>query len=174
MTREFSTGGVVYKIHRKPNTKHKAYLWLVTKSKPNKDYPEEVWRLPKGWLDDLENGMKPGPLSTGSKRASSEQIAKAALKEVQEEGGVKAKIIENIVTDRYFYTNKEKKKVVKFVTYFLMEWEKDLKEGFGEETEEVSWLDYEKAKERLTYPREKKVLEKAKEFLDAGLQANLI
>jgi 8-oxo-dGTP pyrophosphatase MutT (NUDIX family) len=205
MRREFSAGGVVYKKVKGKSSKVKL-LWLVAKSKHSKEYPDDVWRLPKAWLDDEMGGKKPGQLARGSKRANAEQVIKAAVREVVEEGGVEVKVIRKIATDNYFYlkkgkdlpsqtrwmkpiqivraiartkrdrgpqalpvgiyTDKEKSKVAKFVTYFLMEWQRDLEEGFGEETEEVKWLEYKKARERLTYPREKKILEKAKKIID--------
>jgi len=180
MRREFSAGGVVFKKIKGESSNLPAgeagvkLLWLVAKSKPSKEYPDDVWRLPKGWLDDERGGKKPGQLATGSKRASANQIIKAAIKEVAEEGGVEVKVISKIATDNYFYTDKEKSKVAKFVTYFLMEWQRNLKEGFGEETEDIEWLEYKKARERLTYPREKNILEKANEILGAGVQENLI
>ena len=173
MKREFAAGGVVFKKEKDENGQINT-LWLVAKNNPSKDYPDETWRLPKGWLDDIEKGKKPGPLATGTKRASNDQIIAAAVREVKEEGGVEVKIISKIATDNYFYTDKEKNKVAKFVTYFLMEWERDYKDGFGEETEEVRWLDYKKAKNKLSYAREKNILEKAKVVLDSGIQRNLI
>jgi len=172
MKREFSAGGIVFKkIKDNGGTK---ILWLVAKNNPNENYPDEIWRLPKGWLDDIEDGKKPGPLASGIQRASTDQVLEAAVREVLEEGGVEVKVIKRIATDNYFYTDKEKNKVSKFVTYFLMEWRKDFEEEFGEETEEVVWLEYGAAKEKLTYEREKKMLDRAKVILDTGLQGNLI
>ena len=46
MMREFSAGGVVFK-----KAKSKV-LWLVAKSSPSKKYPGDIYRLPKGWVDD--------------------------------------------------------------------------------------------------------------------------
>jgi hypothetical protein len=48
-----------------------------------------------------------------------------------------------------------------------MEWTRDLPEGFGYETSEIAWLPYDEAKDRLKYPGEKKILEKAKGILDS-------
>lgn len=173
MKREFSSGGVVYKKLKGRDSKTQV-LWLVAKSKPNKDYPNDVWRLPKGWLDDEKGGKKPGKYASGKERASADIILKAAIREVMEEGGVEVKVVSKIGNDNYFYTDKEKNKVAKFVTYFLMEWVDDLQEGFGEETEKVEWLEYKKAKEKLTYTRERNMLEKANKIIDAGIQGNLI
>ena len=168
MRREFSAGGVVYKKVRDNSSKVKLF-WLVAKSKPSKEYPDDVWRLPKGWLDDEGGGKKPGQLAAGRRKADEDNIRKAALREVEEEGGVEAEIVEKITTDRYFYTDKEKERVIKFVTYYLMSWIKDKDGGFGKETEKVKWLTFGKAKKQLTYSREKKVLEKAKKIMDNTL-----
>jgi 8-oxo-dGTP pyrophosphatase MutT (NUDIX family) len=170
MRREFSAGGVVFK----KEGGGKKILWLVAKNKPNRLYPDDIWRLPKGWLDDRQGGKKPGPFASGEKKADVKMIKEAALREVAEEGGVEAEIVDKIATDNYFYTDKEKNKVAKFVTYFLMEWRSDKRGGFGDETEEVLWLTFKDTKEKLTHQREKKMLEKAKILLDSGIQGNLI
>jgi 8-oxo-dGTP pyrophosphatase MutT (NUDIX family) len=173
MNREFSAGGVVYKKVKKQNSKQFELLWLVTKSTPSKLFPESVWRLPKGWLDDKDGGKNPGPLASGIKKASERDLRNAALTEVKEEGGVRAKIIKKIGSERYFYTH-EGSKILKFVTFYLMEWQANLAEGPGFETEEVAWLAFDKARKKLKYSREKKILEKARVSLDQGVQESLI
>jgi 8-oxo-dGTP pyrophosphatase MutT (NUDIX family) len=141
VTREFSSGGAVYK------GKGKEIFWLVTKSAASEIYPKQVWRLPKGWIDEGET------------------TEEAALREIREEGGVEAKIIKKIETVKYFFTAPDKGKILKFVTFYLTEWIKDLPEGFGEETSEIAWLTYEEAYKKLSYSGEKQVLKKAKELL---------
>ena len=165
--REFAAGGIVYKH------KNGKILWLVAKSFPSKEYPQSYWRLPKGWLDDERKGQRPGPLTTGVKKATEEHLLKAALREVAEEGGVKAKIIKKIGTEKIFFTLSGQK-ILKFVTFYLMRWISDIAEGAGFETSEVAWLKFEKAREKLKYPSEKRMLDKAKEILSSGLQENLI
>ncbi|PIU28817.1 NUDIX hydrolase [Candidatus Woesebacteria bacterium CG07_land_8_20_14_0_80_44_9] len=139
VTRQFSSGGVVFR--------NGGGLWLVTRSNPSQEYPQDVWRLPKGWIDE---GEKP---------------EETALREVIEEGGVKAKIVRKIETVKYFFTTSDKQKVLKFVTFYLMEFIKDWPEGFGEETAETVWLPYKEAYAKLSYPGEKQILKKAKELL---------
>ena len=173
MNREFSAGGIVYKKVKKQKSKQVELFWLVTKSTPSKLYPESVWRLPKGWLDDKDGGKNPGPLASGVKKASEHELRSAALTEVKEEGGVEAKIVKKIGSETYFYTQ-ENNRVLKFVTFYLMEWQADLPEGPGIETEEVTWLPFEEARKRLKHSREKKVLDKARVILDQGVQTNLI
>lgn len=155
MNREFSSGGVVFK------KKEGKTLWLVTKSAPSDLYPKGYWRLPKGWLDDENDGVKPGPLAKGVKRAKEKQLAKAALREVEEEGGVRAKIVKKIGTLKYF----RGKNSLKFVTFYLMQWTENLPAGPGAETEKVEWLPFSEAKKKLKYVGEKEFLEKAKKLL---------
>ena len=162
MNREFSAGGVVFK------KQGKEVLWLVAKSAPSNLIPKGFWRLPKGWLDDLDGGKKPGSLGRGERKAKEGELQEAALKEVGEEGGVEAKITSKIVTDRFFFTFSGKR-ILKFVTYYLMEWLRDLPEGSGLETDEVKWLPFEEAKETLKHSGEKKILDKAREVLEAGI-----
>jgi len=172
MNREFSAGGVVFKKLKTQNSKFKT-LWLVTKSAPSDLYPESYWRLPKGWLDDEEDGKKPGPLGSGEKKATDKDLKKAALREVKEEGGVKAKIVSKLGTGRFFFSSSGKK-ILKFVTYYLMEWIRDLPEGPGIETSEVAWLPYDEARKKLKHSGEKKVLDKAEAILESGIRNALL
>ena len=134
--RQFSAGGVVFK---KIGDK---VLWLVTRSTPSDLYPKAFWRLPKGLID------------------KGEDIEKAALREVAEEGGVAAKITSKIGTSTYFL-NLPQGRVMKFVTFYLMQWLSDLPEGTDEETSEVKWLEFGEARKLLSFSHEKQVLDKA-------------
>lgn len=190
MDREFASGGAVFKKSnvnpfdklridaeqsRSIKNQMSNVLWLVTKSAPSDLYPESYWRLPKGWLDDEDSGKKPGPLGRGERRVTEKDLKKAALREIGEEGGVKAKIVKKLGTEKIFFTSKiEGKKILKFVTFYLMEWTSDLPDGFGFETSEIAWLPYDEARKKLKHSGEKKVLDKAKEALERGIQGNLI
>lgn len=138
MIRQFSAGGVVY---RKDNQES---LFLLCLSSPSTIFSSS-WGLPKGWLDDLADGSLPGPLTLGQKRATDDQIREAALREVREEAGVEAKIISRLGTEQFFFTDQTNQKVFKTVIYFLMEYMRDLPEGFGSETCEIRWTDLDEA-----------------------------
>lgn len=153
--REFSAGGLVFKKDISSNN----VLWLVTKSSPSQLY-KSSWRLPKGWIDDDVNTNEPGEIASGKKRSSEEDLEQAALREVEEEAGVVARIIQKIGTEKYFYV-RDGKTVLKFVTFFLMEWVEDKKDGPGLETEEVRWLPIDEAIKTLSFKVEKEVLKKA-------------
>ncbi len=156
--REFSSGGVVYKKEADKT------LWLVTASNPSDLYPKVYWRLPKGWLDNDSIDV-PGPMASGKVKAGENSLQEAALREVSEEGGVKAEIVGKIGTSKYIYHNYSRGDVFKFVTFYLMKWLSDLDEGFDGETSEVLWLPYEEARKKLSFSSEKEMLDKAKEFL---------
>jgi 8-oxo-dGTP pyrophosphatase MutT (NUDIX family) len=156
IVREFSAGGVVYKL-QDGNT-----LFLITKSNPSKVYPDQIWRLPKGWLDDEDD--EPGPKASGRIKASEEDLQSSALREVAEEGGVEAEVIEKIKTDKLFFVW-QGKNILKFVTFYLMKWKRDIPQGYGFETSEVAWLELNKARKMLKYSSEKKVLDEAVRLL---------
>ncbi len=151
--REFSSGGIVFK------KESGGVLWLVAKNNPSKLYPEEWWRLPKGWIDNEKEDV-PGPMASGKIRADEDSLQKAALREVKEEGGVEAKIIKKIGSMKFFFNARDKGRVLKFVTFYLMGWVRDLPEGFDGETAEVLWLPFEEAYKKLSFSGEKQMLKK--------------
>ena len=158
MLRQFSSGGVVFKKDKG------SILWLVTKSTTSDLYPDAVWRLPKGWIDNDAPDI-PGPMASGRKKADEVSLQNAALREVSEEGGVEAKIIGKIETIKYVFNTPDMGKILKFVTFYLMELVKELPEGHDDETSEVAWLTFDEAKKRLSFSGEKQILSKAQDRL---------
>lgn len=161
--REFSSGGVVFKKEKSQ------ILWLITKAAvlPKSFYSSEIWRLPKGWIDN-EKPTVPGPMASGKVRADEESLQKSAIREVCEEAGVEAEIIEKIGVEKLFFNSKIRGgNVLKFVTFYLMKWEKDLAEGFDGETLEIAWLPYDEAYKKLFFSGEKQILKKAKETFNS-------
>ena len=134
--REFSAGGAVYK---KNGDK---ILWLVCQ---HSGYHK--WVLPKGLID-------PG-----------EKSAETAVREVEEETGVKTKIIAKIPEpEKYIYTMNGTR-IFKLVQYFLMEYVSGDIANHDFEMEAVEWLPYEEASKKLNFHGAKTVLEKAKKLL---------
>lgn len=166
LSREFSSGGVVYKIQKNLEPE---VLFLVTKSKPSSEYPMDNWRFPKGWIDD--DGVDiPGPKASGKVKATEEDLKQTAVREVKEEGGVEAKVIKKIKTINFFYKHKTRGLTLKFVTFYLMEYIKEAEEGFGFETEKIEWLNYEESFKRLTNKKEKEILTTAFNMLQLKIQ----
>jgi len=133
--REFSAGGVVFR--HEPE----GILWLVVKPKGS-----EQWRFPKGKIEKGENS------------------GQTALREVKEEGGVEARILNKIGNIKYFYVE-DGQRIFKTVTFYLMEYIQEAQEGFCWETEEIAWLPFEEAKRKLAFKNEKDILEKAQAIL---------
>lgn len=124
--------------------------WLIIRPAGTKR-----WQFPKGKIDKDES-------SKGT-----------ALREVEEEGGVKVEIIEKIGDSQYFFVLKGKK-IFKTVTFYLMEHLGDTKKGHDWEVEEAIFVPYKEAFERLSFKEDKEILKKAKSVLDRGNQENLI
>jgi 8-oxo-dGTP pyrophosphatase MutT (NUDIX family) len=163
ISREFSSGGAVYKKIKYQKSKIKIF-WLVTRSSASEIYPEKYWRLPKGWIDN-ETPEVPGPMASGKVKADDTSLQRGALREVREEGGVDASIVKKIGTAKYYFNAPDKGRILKFVTFYLMKWVKDLPEGHDEETSEIIWLPFSEAYKKLSFSGEKQILKKAKELL---------
>jgi ADP-ribose pyrophosphatase YjhB (NUDIX family) len=149
---ERSAGGLVFKKEKD------RILWLLVKTVSNYKLPKKskrhgpVYKFPKGHL-------KPN-----------EFLKQAALREVEEEGKIKAKIINKIGSNNYILWDQEnRKKIVKKVTFFLMEYvsESNLKYFDSEMVIDRDWFSFDEASEKLAYDSEKILLRKAKNKLES-------
>ena len=138
MKLEFSAGGIVYK-----KTGDKLYILVCQHSQ------HHGWVFPKGLIGDhVENEGK----------------EETAIREVQEETGVRGKIIKPLNPIDYWYVF-EKEKIKKTVYYYLMTVLSEDISKHDKEMENIEWLEAEKVEDRLTYLSEKKVWEEAKKLL---------
>jgi len=117
-----SAGGIVFKDN----------LWLICQHSQHKG-----WVFPKGFVGDK------------NKNESNET---AALREVEEEGGVKAKIInpESFITK--FEYQSEGTLYKKTVYYFLMEYVSGDPKNHDWEMSDAKFVTEEEVKKTLTYP----------------------
>lgn len=113
---------------------------LLTKHSQN-----HHWGFPKGWIEEGQS------------------IEEAAIREVSEEGGVEAKIIDKVGYAKYTYT-REGEKVFKVVTYFLMEYISGDPKDHDWEMEDAGWFTIEEALKTLSFSRDKELLKKAMEM----------
>jgi bis(5'-nucleosidyl)-tetraphosphatase len=140
--REYSAGGVVYR------KKDKKILWLIIQPEGGGHWSKGRWQFPKGWI---EAGEKP---------------AETARREVEEEAGIKAEVIEKIDDLKIFFYDEEKNKVFKTITLFLMKYQrKGERKEDAEKIAAIKWLPYKEAHKRLTFKSEKEILAKAKKVL---------
>lgn len=127
---EKSAGGIVYK------RVDDAFLWLVIQNKGGSQH----WGFPKGHVGD---------------KVSSEGIHEAAIREVQEEGGIKALIInDKPIAIQYFFKsgiNLHKKTVY----YFLMEYTEGDTKNHDTEVFEAKFVPEKELLEILTYKNDK-------------------
>ena len=103
------------------------------------------WSFPKGLID-------PG-----------QTTEEAAIREVREEGGVEAEIVEKIGHNKYVYSF-EGEKIFKVVTYFLMKYISGDPKDHDWEVSEAGWYTVEDALNQLTFSQDRELLKKALEL----------
>ena len=134
--REFSAGGVIYK---KTDSIPKVAL-IAKKGKA-------VWCLPKGKIE---------------KEESSEA---AAAREIQEETGLTGRLIKLLGDVTYWYVSPaDKARIFKKVRFFLFEYIKGSLTKYADpegEAEDVEWFAISDALKIMTYPSERKVMQRA-------------
>lgn len=138
MKLEFSAGGVVYK------RAHGKLLILLAQHSGH-----HGWVFPKGLIGDKIEG---------------EGKEETALREVEEETGVKAKIIQELAPTTFCYSFQEEKRK-KTVYYYIMEYLSGDITKHDWEMENVEWLDPEQVLGKLTYSSDQKVWEQAQKYL---------
>lgn len=115
---------------------------LILLREPKNHFDGYVWTFPKGGIDPGE---------------SDEQ---GAIREVEEEAGVKVRIVAPVPGEWKGGTSTNR--------YFLMDYLGELPEGHDEETEQVAWVTYDEAKAMISETKNKRGRERDLEVLDAG------
>lgn len=98
--------------------------------------------LPKGHLDDGETDEA------------------AAIREVTEETGVTAELIEKLGDVEYSYERRGRRRN-KRVAFYLFEYRSGRLEDHDQEIEDARWMRLEKAAQELTYPGEREIVKRA-------------
>lgn len=103
-----------------------------------------VLALPKGHVD-------PG-----------ETPAQAALREVREEAGVEAELVEKLGDVRYWY-QRDGQRIAKVVTFYLFDYRSGDVADHDAEVEEARWLPLDEALAQLSYRGEREMVQRALE-----------
>lgn len=130
--REFSAGGVVV-------SDGQVLVIVPTRRGPQ---GQRVLALPKGHPDPGES-----PLA-------------AALREVREETGVTAELVEKLGDVRYWY-QRHGRRIQKQVAFFLLAYRSGDVADHDLEVEEARWIDLEEALGALTFPGEREMVRRA-------------
>lgn len=142
MKREFSAGGIVF---------NSAGQILLVQTKSLRAYQQnghtEYWGFPKGHVE------------------SGQTTKEAALREVEEEGGVMAEIIDKIGGSTYIYT-RDGEKTFKIVTLYLMEYLSGDPKNHDHEVTDAGWFSPKEALEKLTFAMDREHLKKAMKMVN--------
>jgi 8-oxo-dGTP pyrophosphatase MutT (NUDIX family) len=142
MKREFSAGGVVVRRLRG--------RWFIAAIRPG-GRPEGVWALPKG-------NVGPG-----------ETPEQTAEREIEEETGVRARLIQKLGDVRYVYTQTwgsgRGDRIFKIVSFYLFRYAGgrlgDIPADLAHEVDEARWLPLDEAPSLLAYKGERDMAEQA-------------
>ena len=137
MIREFSAGGVVVR-----RMQGRPFVAVVR-------VRDEILALPKGHPDGEESA------------------AEAARREVREETGLEAELVERLGEVKYWYV-RGGERVMKIVAFFLFRYRSGSVENHDHEVEEALWIPLDEAPRRLAYKGEREMAETAISRLREG------
>jgi 8-oxo-dGTP pyrophosphatase MutT (NUDIX family) len=126
MIREFSAGGVVVRRMR-----GRPFVAVVR-------VRDDVLALPKGHPD------------------AGESAADAAWREVREETGLEAELVEKLDDIRYWYV-RGGERVMKIVSFFLFRYHRGRVADHDHEVQEALWIPLDEAPDRLAYKGEREM-----------------
>lgn len=134
--RIFSAGGIILRPAQQDQGKRQV---LITQHSGHKG-----WDFPKGHIEGGESQES------------------AALREAEEETGVKAEIIERVGQTQYFYWENGEK-ILKTVTFFLMKFIEQGKATTAFEVSDKIWLPVDLVEKQLTFKDTKEMWGKVKD-----------
>ncbi len=136
--RQVSAGGVLFR----PSAGGGYEIALI------KPRGKKAYALPKGLVEE------------------GEEPERAALREVEEETGMRGEITDYLGYVKYYYYSKEEDtRYFKLVHFYLMRWTGGMDKDHDWEVEGVEWVPLEKAVGMMSYRGEREIVEKAAQRL---------
>jgi 8-oxo-dGTP pyrophosphatase MutT (NUDIX family) len=176
MVREISAGGVV--VRRQDGEWWMAAIELPVAPEPAGGEPSEAAVSPKrvrSKRSSSRRSPKSKPVLCLPKGLvdAGEKALEAALREVREETGVMASLIEKLADIKYVYVRSwgDGERVFKIVSFYLLRYESGRIDNISEEMRievgRAQWVKLEEAPKLLAYRGEKQMARKALEYLQA-------
>ena len=137
---QVSAGGIVFRAL----AGHRAEVALISVGDPPR------WQLPKGLVD------------------AGETPETAAAREVREEAGIEATIVEKLKLVEYWYqatVGEKRVRYHKYVHFFLMKYVSGDVADHDHEVNEARWMELSKALEIIAFKSERAVLEQAAGYI---------
>jgi 8-oxo-dGTP pyrophosphatase MutT (NUDIX family) len=140
---EFSAGGVVLAGDVVPGDPDRCVVIIPTRRAAD---GSKVLALPKGHPDPGETALD------------------GALREVREEAGIVAELVDELGDVRYFYM-REGRRIAKVVRFFLMRAVEGDIADHDHEVEDARWITLQEAAATLSYAGEREIVRKALLYL---------
>ena len=162
MVREFSAGGVVLRKMRG--------RWFIAVIEPHADRPK------KAAASDGRRGKREPPALLALPKGSidsGEKPEQTALREVEEETGVRADMIGKLADIKYVYVRNwgDRARVFKVVSFYLMRYRSGRVDRIAPEmrveVQRAFWLSLDEAPAKLSYKGERDVAGRALQYLVA-------
>jgi 8-oxo-dGTP pyrophosphatase MutT (NUDIX family) len=162
MVREFSAGGVVLRKMRG--------RWFVAVIEPHVERPKKVATKSTGRRSQSAPVIRALPKGAIDEGEKPEQTA---LREVEEETGVRAELVGKLADIKYVYVRNwgDQARVFKIVSFYLLLYRSgklgDIAPEMRIEVQRAFWVPLEEAPGKLSYKGEREMVERALQYLAA-------
>jgi 8-oxo-dGTP pyrophosphatase MutT (NUDIX family) len=162
MVREFSAGGVVVRKMRG--------RWFIAVIEPHLERPEQPPVKPSA------RGRKDPPVIRALPKGAidkGEKPEQTALREIEEETGLRAELMGKLADIRYVYVRSwgDHARVFKIVSFYLLLYRAgkldNISPGMRIEVQRAFWLPLTDAPTKLSYKGERQIAERAIQYLDS-------